>query len=171
MRMSGEQNSRIASFSFVPPRLCFVEQQSEIVQASLDIVGQISDRSSQNSRLSMSPGFARGVTRISRFSATSDLLRGRRPSDPGQGSCTVTSTPAGMDPASPRTRFECEIGIAGLPAASAYLSAVAIPQRNSNCAHWCQDNYEVCGFQNVGKCVPHAAHNDLECGTCPTPAQ
>jgi len=50
--------------------------------------------------------------------------------------------------------------------ASTYTFALALPQGNSYCAHWCHDNYESCGFKNVGECVSNAAHNDFDCG-CP----
>jgi len=50
---------------------------------------------------------------------------------------------------------------------TATSTAVAVPQGNSQCAHYCQDNYEYCGYKNVGQCVSHAAHNGNQCQCCP----
>jgi len=46
-------------------------------------------------------------------------------------------------------------------------ATLATPQGNSQCAKYCQDNYEYCGFKNVGQCVSNAAHNGFECKCCP----
>ncbi|GBF62557.1 hypothetical protein TMEN_5104 [Trichophyton mentagrophytes] len=51
--------------------------------------------------------------------------------------------------------------------------SLAIPGHdNSECAHWCKDNFAKCGYKNVGACVSEAAHNgaSLQCSAKTTNA-